>query len=856
MMRPLMRRGLGGLPLWVLVGVFGALAWAAHAVEPLRGHLDAVTYDPIGRQVQVQGWAWDSAFGVPPASLHVAIDGQVLPVATLTRVDRPDVQAVLGSAVSRAGFSASFPLPPQIGKGTHDIQVTALWPHNVELRLPSTHACQVTVQAAVTPLRHWALLGLVATWILLAYLPRPRTWALQQGSRLVSCTRNIDVALMLAFLLMVACGITGSSWHLLTQGAEGALAHFVTDPFEVFSPRFIRSDEWGILTTNALAQWNHQPPFPVVNSHLGLEGQNMGVVGMTGTPIAQWAAVARPATWGYFFLPLRQAMAWHWAFPFFACLWVLWKGLRLLLPARAGFTFTLALGFCVAPYAAGWSLWPLYAVFFPMALFVALARLLQAQRWGVALLLGTCMGALLTGWVLVLYPPWQITVGTFIGLLALGWATDHRAYLHWGRQQWCALALMVAVAAALLTSWWLDTSDAVARMQATVYTPGGRTAQQGADIVGAPWWVLRGYLNTETLTFGVGANAQTFAPSLHINESELSAYFLLPLPIVLMGLWRLTQPASQRWALVSCMVFIAFWVVFRFIGVPLWLAQLTLWSHVTSVRLDLALGLASTVLLALLWPTLRDTHGASQGALLQFSRQRVAGSMVWGVGVALVSAGLVALEFHWIPSGLLRADTLPLRAAIALAIGYASWWVMRCRLRPAAGMLLLLSVVATLGFNPWTLAPRAVGLPPAVAELITEHGELQRTLVIGNDAKAAVTLVAAGAPVVNSVLYYPHPALWESMGLRVADWSEVNRYQHLIFSVGTFPAGEPPFKVHGQMDFVRVTVDPLRFDFARTGARRVLARAEVAPMLSGNPGLTALGMHDGFVWFAVRANRP
>lgn len=687
----------------------------------------------------------------------------------------------------------------------------------------------------MTPTRHWVLLALVLGGVVLASMPQVRTLATHVLGWVQRHPRRIGVGLLGVFALLVGAGVTGSSWQLLAQGNEGSLIEVRGSQAQVFEPRFIRADEWGILTTNALAQWNHAPRFPVVNSHLGVEGQNMGVIGMTGTPIAQWAALARPATWGYFFLPLRQAMAWHWYWGVFACLLALWRVLGLLLPEREGLNLLLALGFCAAPYAAGWSLWPLYAAFFPLALFWSSARLLLTQRLAHALPLGAAMGLLLASWALVLYPPWQITVGTLVALLALGWLFDERARLHWRAPQWLGLALALALAGLLLGSWWLDTADAVQRMRATVY-PGGRTALSGADIAGAPWWTLRGYLASEVLGGGLAANAQALAPTVNVNESELSSFFLLPLPLLLLGGWWAVRAMRLRWTLHACMLFTVFWLVFRFAGVPLWLAQATLWSLVTGIRLDLALGLACTVLLALLcasWPLpLRPGRWLA-------------------TGVALLSALLVLLEFAWLPDGLLSTPSLPLLAALTLAVGVSVWWVMRARFEAAAGLLLLLGFAAMLGFNPWSRAPRAVRLAPAVAALATQQGQLQRTLVISGNAKAGVTLLAAGVPVVNAVLYYPQPRLWQGMGLAAQDWSEVNRYQHLSFTLATMAPDKPPFEARGHMDFVKVAVDPWRFDFATTGARRVVARQDDAPQLRSNPGLRELGAHRGWVWFAL-----
>jgi len=644
------------------------------------------------------------------------------------------------------------------------------------------------------------------------------------------------------FTLLVAAGVTGSSWPLLAQGPEAALVQWRGSTATVLAPRYIRSDEWGILTTNALAQWNHVPRFPVVNDHLGVQGQNMGVVGMTGTPVAQLAVLARPATWGYFFLPLRQAMAWHWQFPFFACLFFLWLALRLLLPTRSALALVLAGSFCVAPYAAGWSLWPLYATAFPAALWVALAALARTARLPRALALGMAMGLALAGWVLVLYPPWQITLGWCTAALVTGWLLDQRHTLRWRTPQWLGLLLALALAGALLGSWWQDTADAVARLQATVY-PGLRDAQTGADIAGAPWWTLRGYLDAQVMWGGMAPDAAARMPEAYANESELSAFILLPLPLLLLALWQATRAHPLRWTLRACLAFVAFWLVFRFIGIPAWLAHASLWSRVTGARLDLSLGLACTVLFALLaagWST-PPWSGA---------RIRPAGAVA--ASVALASAALVLLEFALWPAGTLQGEGAWARPTMALGVAACTWWLMRGHMAPAATLWLALGAAATLPFNPWSRAPRSVALAPEVASLASDDGQLQRTLALGGDAKAAVTLLAAGVPVVNGVLYYPQPRLWQNMGMGLAgdDWNEVNRYQHLTFVTTTLPPHTPAWRVEGSLDRVRVELDPMRFDFASTGAQRVLARGEDAQRLRQSPRLHALGEVNGWVWFA------
>lgn len=326
---------------------------------------------------------------------------------------------------------------------------------------------------------HWWALGIVLVVVLLIRFGRLERTRLARRLSQWTQERTGYLLIVGAFAVLVTAGITGSSMNLLLESPIGqSLLSAKGSQARLFDLRDIRGDEWGVLMPNVLAQVNHEPQFPVVNTNIGLSGQNMGVIGMTGVPIANWAALAKPATWGYFLLPLRQAMSWQWQLPFWGGLLSVWLLLNVLRPDRRGLNLALSFAFCVAPYAAAWSNWPLYATMFPALGFVLACKLMQTTRRGHALLLGLGLGWLMACWFLVLYPTWLIIVGSLLLFVGVGWCLDNRDRLHWGMPQVLGAVGAGVVAAALLGSWWMDTHDAVALMRATEY-PGKRGALPG-----------------------------------------------------------------------------------------------------------------------------------------------------------------------------------------------------------------------------------------------------------------------------------------------------------------------------------------------------------------------------------------
>jgi len=204
---------------------------------------------------------------------------------------------------------------------------------------------------------------------------------------------------------------------LLKEMTPGQAARW--GPWTKATPRWIRADEWAHETPWALAQFNHQPRFPVVNTHIG-EGQNMLVV--PWVPVWHLSAVARPLTWGYMLLGPERGLAWSWWVELFSGFLSLYLLFELILPGRPWLALLGAGWFSASSYVACWSVWPAHVTAFGALAVVAAYHLVHAQRRAVILLSGAVLALTLAGFLMQLYPPWQVPLAyaftaIFVGLV-------------------------------------------------------------------------------------------------------------------------------------------------------------------------------------------------------------------------------------------------------------------------------------------------------------------------------------------------------------------------------------------------------------------------------------------------------
>lgn len=413
------------------------------------------------------------------------------------------------------------------------------------------------------------------------------------------------LVIWLGFGILVLSGVHGSSLPLadtiwspgkpdphfmlapLANMSERILGHPLDAADFLMQPRAVRSDEWLVWTPYALSQLQHEPRFPVINTNIG-EGQNMFAMGLSVVPIWHIVSLSRPTTWGFFLFGAERGLAWLWWFPLFGCYTTLYLLFKIIL--RNGMLAAIgAFWFCSSAFVLLWSNTPATVVFFGALICLTSYYIFYASSKSHILIAAIILGLALPGFVILLYPPWQIPIAQLSLLIFIALFIRDKLWLT--SRQYIALRLVLLVyvlicSSILLGAYIQDAFPALQQMSNTVY-PGKRS------LVGGNYsFVLffRGIYNILT-------NYSNTTPIIpNTNQSEASSFFYLFPPIIFMAL--LYAPLRRAtdvvtWTLIGYIILIS---VYIFFGYPEFLAKITLLNFVPSIRLEIGLGLASILL--------------------------------------------------------------------------------------------------------------------------------------------------------------------------------------------------------------------------------------------------------------------
>jgi hypothetical protein len=822
---------------WLLTALCGILfsGSASSRTAPIEtaagsGFVETAQVDPDNRTLTLSGWVAPQATNVFVTNLSIHHGGEEIYRGRFERSERADVVRATGREDWLwSGFKIAVNVSSIRGNHQSPLRVFARLGSGeiFELSLPTPLGA-----TALPPVQSpglWSLAALSLAVVLptlscaLSFLPirTKRRWDLYFAAS--SC---------LAFLLLVAGGWTGSSLGLALKASpmvEYGLSNWKGQD------RSVRSDEWQVLTPLAISQTTSTPPFQITNKLLGIDGQNMMVMGMTGVPVAHLSSIAKPATWGFFFLDLRSALSWYWWFAFFASFIALWLVLIQFMRLDWRIAAVLSLIAAGSPYSVAYSGWPAYTTFFPLVALLALRGLLtktnETKKWWV-LGFGALIGWSIAGFALVLYPSWQISLIYLFLPLTLAWLWQERNDLRVGRTQALALAVGMVVAVGLLASWWLDSQMAVASVRSTVY-PGGRSVEAGGDI--DPWFLIKGWLSPVTMY----SSSELMVPS---DAGSFIFVIWVAIPALIFRMFRTFSNRGVDWIGASLIATTAFILAFMFVGFDKRFAQITFLGMATSYRMDLVLGVTQTFILALL-----ISPSPPDQTQLKISPKWVCAalalaSMAWASWLA---EKLPVAIFQTVPSGFL--------VLTYLSIGLTTYTLLNGHYLWALATLAIWTTSASIPFNPVGQATDRVTMTDAFAKSIAgiDPTDPVPAIAVIGERDWAMTLPAAGARVVNTVFYYPQKTLWKKLDANNQHAAIHNRYHRLLLYFKTLPKGTGHTLESPRLDEVRVFIDPEQFDFRKLGAKAIILTPTDGKKVRVNKGVALVEMTDQWEIFRV-----
>ncbi len=405
-------------------------------------------------------------------------------------------------------------------------------------------------------------------------------------ARLLRSIWLFPLLLTIALFVVTGLKISGSSigvYHYFFYGENSRDPNLL-----IGQPRPIRSDEWLVNTQAAVAQSNDN--YREVNTNLG-HGENVSI--STDIPYKDWSSIFRPQNFSFFVLPFDYAFAFKWWLLAYLLILSCYFFVLAILPKKILFATGLSLALLFSPFIQWWYQYStLSSIYYCLMLLTLFIYLLRARSFKRKILISGVMVYLLTCFILVLYPPFQIACALASLAFAIGYCLDSSGKQKSGEtlRNLGLIASVIIVAGFISLAFMFTRRDAVKAIENTAY-PGQRLVDSGGyDFA----HLFSGHLDHQLL-FDSKAQAYQLPAQGITNQSE-DSNFVLFLPFLLIPsayLFYRNRRLSGKadWTLVLLnLAFLAF-VVWLFIPHLTPISKISLLDRVPQNRLIIGFGL-------------------------------------------------------------------------------------------------------------------------------------------------------------------------------------------------------------------------------------------------------------------------
>lgn len=580
----------------------------------------------------------------------------------------------------------------------------------------------------------------------------------------------------LVVLLAVVFEISGSSiaqWgNMLGENAFRGVLFGV--------PRAIRSDEWGVFTPFAFSQeWTGYAPVSNI-----LRGAQTDVTLVYAQPCWSFSTLFRPFLWGYLILGSARGLAFFWVGRL-VCLFLVSLQFGLLLTrGKRWLAVAFANMVALAPLVQWW-----FAVngmaellIFGQGLVLALCAFLKTlslrARYGYAAL----MGWMATGFVLIIYPAWQVPFFWIFLLVGIGLAYETvkslngKAFLSTRGSVVGPAALAVSILVVSLLLVLLPHSEVVRAVSETAY-PGQR-----ADLGGGGIWTLA------NSAYGLVSSINASETPINVCES---AGFISLAPsgiIAAVALSVILRRKSKQcdFVLVLAALLEIVLLIYVLAGFFAPFASLSLLSHATAGRVGQLIGFIDLVSCFRCSSYMHSSDLDEPAVALRPAPLGSTSSLA--CLLFAVSSAMVCISVA------LYAATVKLRlmyiAAVCLfafAFAFALFVPRKERTRFVSGFTVFAvsCVVFATGMfvNPIQKGAEPILDSPVYKTVQSIALENSDALWMADDSWLGQFIAAAGAPSVNSVNTYPNLSRWQLLDITGENEDIYNRYAHINLEI-------------------------------------------------------------------------
>lgn len=534
----------------------------------------------------------------------------------------------------------------------------------------------------------------------------------------------------------------------------------------------IRSDEWLVTTQLTIAQ--HAAGYPRINPNIDA-GRDMTVIG--DAPAKDWSTIFRPQNISFFILPFEYAFAFKWWFLLYMLILSCYFFTLRIFKGRRLFATLFSSAISCSPFIFWWyATGTLASLFYGFLIILLSIRIINDEP---AIFLKNksliysrsvyvfILAYLLTSFVLVLYPPFQIAVAIslaffILGLLLNTYGPGRNLISRDAFKKYSVFVAGLTMAGALIFAFVHTRTGIISAVTHTVY-PGNRPVQPEGS---SGYEILSTFLQPQLQRGSAAAHYFT-------NQSEASN-FLLFLPflfipgfIVLLTEYKKTRKVN--WPLLSIQLCASLFLAYLFVPFLGPFYRFFLLNKVANVRLFIGLGFIGAIQLLLVARSIDK---------LSISRKKI--TILSTIYTTACIGVMVFVGRHIRMTYPLFIHNMPFISALAIFFGLIIFCFMSRLLTLGVSLLLIFTVGSVFHIHPLYrgLGPGYNGQVIQAIDQVSKPGD---TWVSMDDLFYENFALMAGRDSLSGIKPYPDLAFWRQVEGSKDDYI-YNRYAHVIFT--------------------------------------------------------------------------